>query len=125
MPRDSSAGLLRTGLGDRDELVGEEGRIQAPDCIRSAVEQVGVARLEGQLHRLDVPDEHPLAVCLLLEGSVWIELEPDDRVAALRERAGEVAARAADVEDVLARPDGVEQLRVRAMPPLVQRNVTG
>src|SRR5437899_4298219 len=87
MPRDSSAGLLRTGLGDRDELVGEEARIQAPDCIRSAVEQVGVA---GHGNR---------------------EVDPLDAVTRLLERLTQRRAR----EEVGVR--AVEDPPVRVAPP--------
>src|SRR5579864_4297277 len=81
------------------------------------------ARFERQLHRLDVADEHALAVRLRCPRRLGIELETDDRVAARGERLREIAARAADVEHAAARSDGVDELRVRAVAALVQRNV--
>ena len=89
----------------------------------AAENDVERARLERELHRLDVPDQHVLAHLTRDRGSDRVELEADDGAAACDQRPREISARAADVEDALAAPHEREQLRVAAVRVLVEGDV--
>src|SRR5204863_7581928 len=80
-------------------------------------------RLERNIHRLDIADEHTFAIRLGSPRRFRIELEADERVAARGKRRSEVAARAADVEHALPAPDSGQQLCVRAVAAFVQRDI--
>ena len=89
----------------------------------AAENDVERARLERELHRLDVPDQHVLAHLTRHRGSGRVELEADDGAAACDQRPSEISARAADVEDALVAPHERKQLRVAAVRVLVERDV--
>jgi hypothetical protein len=81
--------------------------------------------LERELHRLDVGDEDVLTHRAGHLGSGGIALDPDDDAAAVDERPGEVAARAADVEHTLPRAHELEEASMTAERSQVELDVAG
>ena len=99
------------------------GRAQVLDQV-AAQDDVERAFGKGELHRLHVADQHLGADLSRGLGRLLVQLDPHHRAAALDQGPRQIPARAADVEHALSRADEREQLRVPAVRPLVQGDVT-